>query len=110
MSGDDWAPAGERYRVAHGYQNPALHVHRVFAVALGSARGLLSQLLWGLFEPVPPTFVEILDRRSGAVLKRWNLDAEDFAPVPSTEYLVKEVTADLRLLDAPAFEAKYRPA
>jgi hypothetical protein len=107
--GVEWVPAGERYRVTHGYQDPLLNVHRSLAVAIGTVRGLLSQLLWGLFEPVPRTFVEILDRGSGATLKRWDLDAEDFASVPTTEYLVKDVTADLMLLDVAAFEAKYRP-
>jgi hypothetical protein len=106
---DGWVPAGERYRVTHGYQSRVLNAHSSLAVAAGVVRGLLSQFLWDLFEPVPKTFVEILDRGSGATLRRWDLDAEAFASVPTTEYLVKEVTADLMLLDVAAFEAKYRP-
>ena len=105
---ETWAPAGERYRVTYGYQNRLLNANRSLAVAVGSARALLSQFMWELFEPVPKTFVEILDRGTGATLKRWNLDAEGFAAEPTTEYLVKEVTADLMLLDAAAFVAKYR--
>jgi hypothetical protein len=106
---DAWAPAGERYRVTHGYQSRVLNVHKSFAVAVGAVRGLLSEFLGDLFEPVPKTFVAIMDRGSGATLKRWDLDAEGIAPVPTTEYLVKEVTADLMLLDVAAFVDKYKP-
>jgi hypothetical protein len=106
---DTWAPAGERYRVTYGYQSRLLNANHSLAVAVGSVGGLLSQFMWELFEPVPKTFVEILDRGTGATLKRWDLDAEAFASVPTTEYLVKEVTADLMLLDTAAFIAKYRP-
>jgi hypothetical protein len=104
----DWVPAGERFRIAYGYQSSPLNVHRSIAYAAGVVRVLASMATWGAVSAVSPSFVEVLDRSTGATLRRWNLAAEDVAPVSTMEYIVKDLTADLMLLDVHDFEERYR--
>lgn len=104
---DQWVPAGERYRVAYGYRSRLLNVHRSIAYAVGIVRSVIFWISWDLFPPVSPSFVEILDRFSGASLRRWTFAAEASAPVSTMEFVVKDLTADLMLLDVDEFEAKY---
>ena len=109
VTDNEWVPAGEKYRVAYGYQSRLLNSSRLALVSVSIVRTLLAQITWDWFSPVPKTFVEVLDRGTGATLRRWSLDAERFASVPTTEHMVKEITADLMLLDTEVFVAKYAP-
>lgn len=101
-------PAGEQYRIAYGYQSSLLNVHRSVAYVAGALRVLASMVTWGAVSAVAPSFVEVLNRSTGETLQRWNLRAEDVAPVSTMEYIVKDLTADLMLLDVNDFQARYR--